>query len=593
VLVDNCEHVLDPIAQLIDRMLTRCPNVRVVATSRERLRVPGERVCSVPPLDTQPGGSHAERLFVARAREVAPGFDPDDADLACIARVVRSLDGLPLAIELAAARMHTDDLGEVAAGLVDRFALLSSGHRTSTRHASLGAAVAWSYDLLDPALQQVFSAVSVYAGPFTAADAAAVCGLEVERAQSALAQLTERSLVMRAPGRRYVMLETLRAYGTEQLAAVGATDEVGARHAHHMVEWVEAADRRLMVPGQPVIDEIDAAIPELRAALGWLLDHAEIERAGRLIAALLDYGFLRLRPDVLAWAERVTLADPQDRSPYAPVVWAVSAYAAWLAGDMAELGARSRRAMEVAESLGEPPPEVWTVCGSQALFGGHLEQAAQHYRRGVDAARADPAQRLIAAGAEVLALGYAGDRSAPELAEALVAEVGTDPTPHAAYAWYCAGEAELHADADRAHARFVQALDLADRTSAVFVTGVAGASKASIDAVIGDPVAAAEEYRWLIAHWRRAGVWSTQWTLLRSIAILLGRLGRDRQAAVLAGAVQATSSGHSIFGSDAVALRELGDHLRQALGPEEYAEALAEGARLDGNAAVELALRAL
>ena len=132
VLLDNCEHVLDPVAALVERLLATCPNVRLVATSRERLRVAGEQLCIVPTLGTSSDGAPAVQLFVERAGAVAPGFDPGPDELDAIADIVRRLDGLPLAIELAAARLHTLDVAEVAAGLDRRFLLLSSGYRTSS-----------------------------------------------------------------------------------------------------------------------------------------------------------------------------------------------------------------------------------------------------------------------------------------------------------------------------------------------------------------------------------------------------------------------------------------------------------------------------
>jgi hypothetical protein len=400
---------------------------------------------------------------------------------------------------------------------------------------------------------------------------------------------------MRAPGRRYLLLETLRAFGDEQLVTTGRADLVAERHARYQVEWVERADRRMLEPGQTVLAEIDTAVPELRIALEWLLAHDEIELAGRLVVALLDYGVFRLRPDVLAWSERVLEADPTDRSPSASRLWAAAAYAAWMAGDVTETGVRSARALRVAEAAGgELPPEVATILGSYELFEGHLVEAAAWYRRTVELAAEDPAQRWMGAASELMALGYAGDPAAVERAEALlVDEQAAGETPHAAYTWYCAGEADLAVDPARARFRLSRALELAERTNASFVTGIAGASKASIDARIGDPAAAAEEYRRLIHHWRRAGMWSTQWTMLRSIAALLERLERHHDAAVLHGAVRATASGHRIFGADAVALDELGARLRAALGDDAYEAARRQGVALDGDAAADHALRAL
>jgi 2-hydroxychromene-2-carboxylate isomerase len=175
----------------------------------------------------------------------------------------------------------------------------------------------------------------------------------------------------------------------------------------------------------------------------------------------------------------------------------------------------------------------------------------------------------------------------------LLAEVGESRTGYAAYAWYCTGEAAMTVDVERARASLTRALELAELTGALFVAGVAGASKASIEARLGDPSVAAADYRQLINHWRRAGVWSTQWTMLRSVAGLLARLGRSREAAILVGAIRATSEGHRIFGADEAALSELGARLREALGDDAYRVAVAEGAGLDGDAAAELALRAL
>jgi hypothetical protein len=200
---------------------------------------------------------------------------------------------------------------------------------------------------------------------------------------------------------------------------------------------------------------------------------------------------------------------------------------------------------------------------------------------------------MMSAASAAMALGYAGDPAASAQADLAIELVGDVATPYAAYIWYCAGEALLAVDIELARARLAKALELGEQTNAAFVVGIAGASKASIDARIGDPVAAAADYRRLILHWRRAGMWSTQWTMLRSIAGLLARLGRCYDAAVLEAAVRSTSAGHRIFGADEVTLAELGTRLRAELGADAYEEARRQGAVLDGAAAVEHALRAL
>ena len=593
LLLDNCEHVLGAAAELARALLADCPGVTLLATSRERLRISGEQVCPIPPLAIGADDAAAE-LFVRRALAVRPDMSLDADQRACIGEIVGRLDGLPLAIELAAARLHTHELVEVASGLDRPLALLSAGDRTSQRHSSLAAVVSWSYGLLEPELQRVLSAVSVFLRPFTLTDAAAVCGLAADAIAEALARLVEQSLVTRAPGGRYALLETLRAYAAERLGASGDAEQVGRHHARRLVDWATESAGRMHSPGDLVIAECDDAVPELHTALTWLLDRNELADAAHLVAPLTTYGLMRLRPDVLRWAELVLDADPDGRATgVASHLWTAAAYYSWMAGDLAEAARRADRAVDLAGSEpGGVSQKVATIRGNMDLFTGRLSEAADWYRRGVAAAQ-DDVERLIAAGAELLAIGYAATPEAPAMADRLVGEVGDADSPVGAYVWYCAGEATMAVDTELARERLARAVDLATVTNTAFVRGVAGASKASIESRTGDPAAAAADYAWLIPHWRRAGMWPTQWTMLRSIVGLLERLGRAREAAVLEGAVRSPSAGHRIFGADEQALREIGDRLRSALGDEAYESARREGAELDGDGAAELALRCL
>jgi predicted ATPase/DNA-binding SARP family transcriptional activator len=596
LLLDGCEHALDPIAALVERLVARCPEVRVVVTSQERLRVRGEQVLRVPSLPSEDEEAAAVQLFVERARTAAPDVVISPSELTTVAEVARRLDGLPLAIELAAARLHTHELAEVAAGLDERFSLLSHGYRDSARHGSLRAAVSWSYDLLDERAQRLLAELSVFAGPFAAADATAVCDLDPPVRTDDLAQLVERSLLTRTDDRRYALLETLRAFGAEQLAASGATGAAHRRHAEHFAAWTEEADRRLLDGGRGPMAALEAAVPDLRAALDHLLADHRVDLAGQLVAPLRDFGFFGSRPDVLAWADRVVAADPEGKDPGAARVVAVSAYASWMVGDTAASVASSERALQLSQAASaSPPTPVLALCGNSALITGRLEEAAQWYQQAMAAATAegDVAQQQLVATTEVLGLAYSGDPRARDRADGLLATVADAETPYAAYAWYAAGEACLASDDECARGRLTRAMELAESTGAALVTGVAGASRASIDARVGDATAAVAEYRWLIPHWRRAGVWATQWTMLRSIARLLERLGHYHEAAVLEGAVRATVEGHPVFGADEEALGALSVALRRALGDDGYAAAHREGARLDGDAAADVALRAL
>ncbi len=408
LLLDNCEHVLEPVADLLGRLLPCCANLLAVVTSRERLRLPGEQLCPIPPLPLTEAGP-AEELFLERARAVRPGYDPDDSDRARISEIVRRLDGLPLAIELAAARLHTLDVSAVAEGLDRRFRLLAHGPRTSSRHRSLGAAVSWSVDLLEDDLQGVFADLSVFVGSFDAAAVAAVATLDVAAAADALDALAERSLVNRTSDGRYSLLETLRAFGAERLDADGRRDEVARRHAVHALDWVQAANARLLESGSRALHEIDTAIPDLSVAFSWFIAAGEVEAAGRVVIALQDFGFLRLRPDVLTWADQAIAADPASNSPLADVIWTAGAVASWLLGDLAEAGRRAGKARETSRRRGvDPPASVFESLGNQALFEGRLAEAIELYRQG--RAVAGPTGKAITMqGTEVLALAYASD----------------------------------------------------------------------------------------------------------------------------------------------------------------------------------------
>jgi hypothetical protein len=506
--------------------------------------------------------------------------------------IVRRLDGLPLAIELAAARMHTMDVADIAGGLDRRFRLLASGPRASHRHRSLGAAVDWSYDLLDADLGRLFTDVSVLVTPFTATDAAAIGGVDEPEAADGLTALAERSLVTVVGGGRYGLLETVRAFGSERLSGRGDGDTVRERHARHMIDWIERADRQFGgADANATLGEIEGRLPELRTALHWLLDHDQVEAAGALVVALHNYGVYGLRPDVLGWADLVRAADPADSSPHAAGVWAMSAFATWMRGDLDETGARVERARALAhESTAQVATMVAAAAGDHALFDGRLDDAIGWYALAKQTAKGGWQLRI--GSTEVLALGYSS-ADAAEAAAALLVESGDRRGPHPALAWYSAGEAVLSADPELARTRLMRAVELADECGSGFVAGIAATSLASIEAVAGDPATAAASYRVLIDQWRRAGVWSTQWTMLRSVAMLLDRLGRHRDAAVLAGAVVTTSAGHRLFGEDKVTFSALTARLRVALGDNTYDAAMREGAALDGDAAVEHALRSL
>jgi predicted ATPase/DNA-binding NarL/FixJ family response regulator len=306
LVIDNCEHLIGAVARLCAGLLAACDDMRVLVTSREPLAVAGEARYRLGPL-TLPGGdgrgeadgSEAVRLFADRARRVDSCFVLDDQTGPAVARLVTRLDGMPLAIELAAARVEALGVAQLLDRIEDRFALLTAGDRLAAeRHRSLAATVEWSYRLLEEDERRVFRAVSVFPGPFTLKAAGAVAG---PGAGAVVLRLVDCSLLMPpragADGRsRYVMLETLRAYGAGLLTSGWEKDGAAAALAGYAVKVAEQAAGGLQTSeGElPAARWLDAEDATMAQALAWAMDH-DAGIALRLVAALAPWWYLRGR----------------------------------------------------------------------------------------------------------------------------------------------------------------------------------------------------------------------------------------------------------------------------------------------------------
>ena len=304
LVLDNCEHVIDAVAGLCGTLLSAADDVRVLATSREPVGVSGETRYRLPPLalpgpGDEAAGSDAVALFVDRARQVDPHFTLSGETSPAVARLVQRLDGMPLAIELAAARVEALGVTQMLDRLDDRFGLFIGADRlASARHRSLAAAVEWSYQLLSDLEQRVFRQVSVFPALFTLAGAEAIAGAD---AGAAVLRLVDCSLlvppVAGPDGRpRYVMLETLRAYGTGRLADSGELPEAAAALARHALQVAERAAAGLQTGTgeQDAARWLDAEDASTRQALAWALEH-DAATALRLVIALAPWWKLRGR----------------------------------------------------------------------------------------------------------------------------------------------------------------------------------------------------------------------------------------------------------------------------------------------------------
>ncbi len=299
LVLDNCEHVVDVAARLAARLLAACPGLRVLATSREPLGITGEQLAPVPRLAVPPPGTPAAealaypsvRLFADRAAASDPAFVLDDDTVGDVQHLCAALDGLPLALELAAARVRSLALGEIAARLDDRFRLLGRGSRTAeARHRSLRGVVEWSWDLLGDDERELARRLAVFPGGATLAAAAEVCGAD----DGLVLELADKSLV-EAVGGRFRMLETIRAFGAEKLAEAGETEAVHRAHAEYFLRFAGEADPMLRTAAQlEWLDRIDAEYDNLLAALRWATEH-DVALALRLVPLLAMYWWMRGR----------------------------------------------------------------------------------------------------------------------------------------------------------------------------------------------------------------------------------------------------------------------------------------------------------
>ncbi|MFC7481912.1 ATP-binding protein [Luedemannella flava] len=300
LILDNCEHVIDAAARLADELLARCPRLRVVATSREPLGIVGESLAAVPSLRLPaPDCPAAEavtypavQLLRDRAAAVRPGFAVGDDNVAAVVEICRRLDGLPLAIELAAARLRTLSPEEVAARLDDRFRLLTGGSRTAMpRHRTLRAVVAWSWELLTDDERRLVETLAVFPATITADSAAGVAGVDTPIVLDLLGALVDKSLLQVVDGAgettRYRMLETIREYGVDRLAEAGALESARAAHAAHFLSLAETAEPHLRGRGQvPWLALLRAEWDNLVGAVHTACDSDDADTALRLCAAL-------------------------------------------------------------------------------------------------------------------------------------------------------------------------------------------------------------------------------------------------------------------------------------------------------------------
>lgn len=359
LMLDSFEHVVEAAAE-VDRLLAACPNLCLLVTSRELLRLPAEQAYPVPPLEPSDGAA----LFLARARAADPGFRADDA----VEELCARLEQLPLALELAAARVRVLSPRQLLDRLSQRLDLLKAGRGVDPRQQTLRATIEWSHDLLDADERRLFARLAVFQGGCTLEDAERVCDAELDILES----LVDKSLVRVRDGDRFWMLETIRAFALERLEALGEAESLRARHAEHVLTLcVEAEPEILGVAPKAALDRLDRELENIRGALDWLEGTGRTEQAMQIGGATWEFWCLRNR-----WGEgwrrlERLLATDEGSPPLRAKVLLGSAHLAAAAGPdgKAVQRARAEESLRLQREVGD----AWAIAFAE------FQLAAVHF----------------------------------------------------------------------------------------------------------------------------------------------------------------------------------------------------------------------
>lgn len=540
LVVDNCEHVLDAAAHVVDRIVKNCPRVSVLATSRESLGVEGERIVAVPPMEL----ADATALFADRAKAGRPDFDLDREPVGAVAEICRQVDGLPLAIELAAARIRSMGSLDLARRL-DGLRLLSGGARgASPRQQSLAATIDWSYRLLSEREQSPFTRLSVFAGGFDLEAAHGVCGADRDAEEDTLellSSLVDKSMVTMRAGAttaRYWVLETLRAYGRERLEAAGGDDRCHERHAQYYTALAERTAAGMHGPDEQAW--VERTLPDfgnLRVAFEYAITDSHVDLAYRLVSSLSELGHLRVGYEASGWAERLLRVAEPDH-PLFPAVLGFAARGAWNQGDHDRVRALATLAdgRDPARGNGRVA-YLGDVLADVALYEGDPQTALAHYETEMKKARRDDDPIRLVWTLFYIAICQSALRT-PEkgLAAAEEAVWVSDETgnPTArSMARYALGLVLKKSEPDRALTVFDEAAELASSVQNFWWEGIALMEAAATRAVHGEPSTAANDLIAVLDHWDRVGDWSQQWLNLRYATRFLKRVGAADDALAL------------------------------------------------------------
>jgi predicted ATPase len=592
LFLDNCEHVLDVAAELVEVVLAGSMGVTILVTSREALRLGAEHVWAVPSLPVEGVASEAVELFVERATAVDSRFAmTDSAESDAVATICRRLDGIPLAIELAAARMVSMSAQEVSDRLGDRFRLLAGGRRGLERHQTLRQAVGWSYDLLSDGERFVLNRCAVFAGGFDLAAAAALCHLIDEyTALDILDSLVRKSMVNadRVHGRtRYWLLETIRQFGEEQLGATDNVLEVRDAHARYYASEAQSMWALWDGPGQrDTLIWADVELGNLRSGFRWASDRRDVTTATAIAAhaTLLHFALAQWEP--VGWAEELLPAAIEADPPQLPRLL-VAAAASAMTGRQEGLGyAQAAQALE-GNPRYEPFSLVWShmfEAACEVLSGRHDEALS---RMAETLASPDTFCRLHSRCLTLWILtGIGRSAEARAMADEVMELTRAHGNPYliGSAMGLCQGRAYVEVDPIRALDAFREALSYSrehwDRYNEFYFAY----EVAILEAAHGDIREALSLFDFTIDTWHRAGDGFNLPLALASLAMTFERLNRLDIAATLCGSITRMITTPAVVG-----FQESVERLKTVLGSAAFDQHAALGAAREAGEGVAYA----
>ena len=608
LVLDNCEHLLDVVVPFVERIRTRCHGVHVLATSREPLGLPGEVVWPIVPLGVadvdvddpdEVGRAPAVRLLIDRARAAMPGFVLTAANAGPVSELCRRLDGLPLALELAAARFRSLSPEMILERLGHSSRLLDTRSRTfEDRHRTLSDTIGWSYELLTESERALFRQLSVFAGSFDLEAVEAVClplagpcaGPDLVEL---LVALVDKSMVQVIAHEqpRYQMLETLREYAWLRLDDPRNGDAVGGLGERHLRWYTALAERAEVGLGGP--DEqrwsarIDADFGDFRAAHAFAVRTGDVDAALWLVCGLREYAFRRIRYELMGWAATsVQLAGADQHSQY-PVVLAIVACGEFVRGNLASAITEAHRSVAAQQVSGGPSSGLAERSLGNALFYlGRTDEALVWMDRMVSTARdaESPARLAHALYMRSVAETSVGHtvRGAVLAGEAKAAAHDSGSPTASAQAAYALGLALEGTDLAESLHLLREAAATARAAGNRWIEAFALTEVWWIEARSGDVRDALAGSGEVIDTWHRGGDWANLWLSLRHVVGILQQSGDLRAAAVLHGALATAGATYAMpfEPSDAERLKAVVGQIRGDLGEDVFDRAASDGAAL-------------